>query len=390
MKSSTKNTFKDKKRIWIEIDNICENLIKIYFNKFNIIRKSRPKVCFDQINEFNLNGIDRFDISKYNNWEDFKKFIDYVDGQFYLKEINSKKIDIIPHLKTDNIEIYFGDTMEKCIQIIGEINYNWCISTPIHKNYFHFYRAYHNEPIYYFVKNIKKYNNEIINNNIINKSFKDKYHFFVIQIDKHIKINNLEDKNYIIIDVTNTQIKINWNELLKIEPDLINFKEHLIPKKLTLFEIKLYDKFKKVISNDDFKKLNYVDKDLYMLIQSKFNNGITDMQFMYLPHELKCKYIRIHKIRISSEQYKIIEQNQELYNIYKNSFNLKLLDWVKNNNIIELADFEIDVLTKDLLFSICNNNIIQLIKKTKNNKEIINKILNSFHEDRINDILSKL
>ena len=113
--------------------NVNLNQIKYYYDKY----MEMPKL--------NVKPIDIF--------TDFHAFEQEIDSNFISKEVDTnsnKDISSDAIYSDDNIEVYLGDTKQKCIKYGQGTKYGLCISRNDSSNMFHHYR-WENEMTTYFV-----------------------------------------------------------------------------------------------------------------------------------------------------------------------------------------------------------------------------------------------
>ena len=57
---------------------------------------------------------------------------------------------------------------------------------------------------------------------------------------------------------------MSWNEVIAIEPALAPLEEYLKPVPLSKQDREYYERFKKTLSDEQFAKLTYEEKDKYL------------------------------------------------------------------------------------------------------------------------------
>jgi hypothetical protein len=205
-------------------ENIDKNIIKTYLSDYQKIKKQyfNSKEFLNKIKEDT--GIDALNIQNMS-FQDLEKVVDYVKS---MKNTNTNvdiKIDGKPIYNDGNIEIYKANDVNSCIKYSD--GYSWCIGRKGSNNMFNTYRFRKHEPIFYFVKNIKKQKDESsflnVAKNIIDRKFRDKYHFFVVQVPFNVDINDVNKSQYIITSAQNgDDTSMSWDDIVKIEPLLSN------------------------------------------------------------------------------------------------------------------------------------------------------------------------
>jgi len=103
---------------------------------------------------------------------------------------------------------------------------------------------------------------------------------------------------------------MSWNHILRIQPKLNGMEEYFVNVPLSDIEKQNYERFIDGLSDREFAKLNYKEKESYLDIAIP-NNELTDFKFKSLPDDLKNKYIGFG-IRITPGQYEIIKKNKSL------------------------------------------------------------------------------
>ncbi len=219
------------------------------------------------------------------------------------------------------IEIYYANSPRACIKYKGNIPYSWCVSRNDASNMYYTYRMKEHEPAFYFVKIIDRTKKELGLWNIIKSSFngefKDKYHFFVVQVIINANIDNQDQEQYLVTSAMNDGDQtMSWNDLLKIEPRLDGLQKYFQPQALTSEESEIYDRFSDGISNKEFCKLSYEFKRKYLDIYVRINKNISDEQFECMPDDLKNLYISFG-VGLTIIQYNSIKNNPKLLKRYK-------------------------------------------------------------------------
>jgi len=193
--------------------------------------------------------------------------------------------------------ILLGDLKEKCIRY-GK-GYSWCISRKDTSNMFFSYRMRLNEPVFYFVFDEDKPKD-------------DKYHAMVIYI-------NSQGEYYVANSLNTGDKKMSWSEIESIQPKLKGLKKLFKHVPLTADERKDYERFKDGISDEEYDKLTYTDKEKYI----GFSHDLTEKQIRSTPKDLVSKYATttagenipedIEKSLSPSDQKKLKENRIEKY-----------------------------------------------------------------------------
>ena len=287
-----------------QVPTLTDTIINDYLEKFQDIRTAKYRSSQDDIENFNIpNGNDRFDISKYKQWSDFETFIDYVSGQVDLEKSKGQKLkdvevkDYKPLVDENGLQIYYADTPRACIAYKGNVPYSWCVSRST-TNLYYAYRYRSNQPSFYFVKDVAATKEEL--EKPFTGRFENPWHFFVIQKTKN--------QTYIVSSANNDgDVEMTWNQILRIQPKLDGMEHYFKHVPLKRKEVLKYKQLKD-LDDQNFAKLKYVDKSLYL---DMFPGDITNAKFKYLPDELKNKYIGFG-MGLSEDQYNQIKNNKNL------------------------------------------------------------------------------
>jgi len=297
------------------------NTVDSYLSEFEKIKNKKYKQINDKIH--GLEHIkDRTNVDAYKTFHELEILVDYVKGQVDVSGRTSYKnieVDADPIYEDNDLIIYYADSPQACIAYKSDVPYGWCIARSDASNMFYTYRFKEHEPAFYFVKNKERTNNEfkLLNllRNMTTLSFKDKYHFFVIQVVKNADPQNKDQKQYIVTSASNDgDQQMSWNDIVKIEPKLANKENYFVSKPLQPEEKALHKRFIDGITDEEFEKLPYAEKDMYLNIYVRMDRNLTDNQFKNLPYDLKNKYIGFG-VGLSDEQVKMIDG--KLYKRYE-------------------------------------------------------------------------
>jgi hypothetical protein len=256
---------------------------------------------------------------------------------------------------------------------------------------FYDYRLREYEPAFYFVKLIKRTKKEFdiwnTNKNVFNGSFKDKYHFFVVQVTNYGK--------YIVTSAMNQgDMPMEWDDISELVPELSELKEIFQPKPLTKEEREKIEKYKKRLSDEEFAKLPYKEKEFYLAVYVKINKPITYEQFRILPEDLKNKYIGF-RVGLSNRQFELIKDNKSLLKRYSEITRRKFDEFAKNfdkditftkSEQLFIQDKIGDLIVEkgDKLYS---DSIDVLLYNSTKKDELIDKIINKKENNlKLNDI----
>ena len=161
--------------------------------------------------------------------------------------------------------ILLGDLKEKCIRY-GQ-GYTWCISRKDQSNMFFSYRMRLNEPVFYFVFDEDRPKEDI-------------WHAIVIYINKSgeyyvATANNPGDK------------KMSWSEIEEKQPKLKGLQNIFKHIPLTQRERDDYQRFNNPMSDEEYDKLSYDEKEKYI----GFGHTLSAEQIEATPKALISKYV---------------------------------------------------------------------------------------------------
>jgi len=255
-------------------------------------------------------------------------------------------IDAKPLFEKNGLEVYYADTPRSCIKYKGNVPYSWCVARPDSSNMFYSYRLRGSNPAFYFVKDVDATKKELSSNEKFNGTFKNKWHFFVIQVLKTANINDLMEKSYVVTSANNDgDIAMSWNDIVKIEPKLKGLQSEFLPKPLSPEELNVISKYRNGITTQEFVKLPYNEKERFLDVYPAINRPISDEIFKLLPVDLKNKYIGMN-IGLSGNQYEGIQYDKNLLKRYAQMTEKKFQEWLKDSSRFNLVDSEIDVLSQ--------------------------------------------
>ncbi len=286
---------------------IPSDTIDSYIEKFNIIRKRKDKELFADIPNVKIPSNKRHDISAYTDFHDLELVVDYVKGQ---KQITPTKdvgdSNATPIYENEDLLVYRGDNPQQCINIRGNWPLTWCVAAQGFNNLYNTYRYKEHEPTFYFVKSKK-----MIPTN--------KYHFFVIQA--------IKGNQYFVTSALNDGDKqMSWSEIVKIQPKLEGLQGLFVNIPLTDKERENYNKFSDSMSEEEFSKLPYEDKRMYLDVVG--HEGVTPYIFKQLPDDLKAHYISFG-LGLSKPHFDMIKDNKQLLKRYKQITNRKVDSYEK-------------------------------------------------------------
>lgn len=303
--------FKSQKTKYLE-QGYDEGIIDTYLKDFKEI-KNREYSEFLNSDLPGLNipkGNDRKNIDNYKTFKEVELIVDYMAGQRKVGSANFEDIQVDgkPIYGDEDVEIYYAPNKESCVRYKGDKPYSWCIARSDSSNMFMRYRVGYERPSFYFVKRKDATDKEFeywnTSGDKFQGRFKDKYHFFVIQA--------LKNNNYIVTSAMNDgDIRMTWEEILKFAPELQGKQDYFESKPLSDVEVEKYEKYKKGLTDEQFFKLPYVEKEYYINTAVDLRNPLTDRQFSSLPEDLKNKYINLG-IDLTKNQMEEISKNKRL------------------------------------------------------------------------------
>jgi len=263
-------------------------------------------------------------------WEKFEQMMDALfpyygsaeDGDENFATTDADKV-----YDKDGIEIYKADDVNKCIAynpVNQETNrkmYGWCVSQVGNTNY-DYYRFEERSPTFYFVFDRNKTSEKE------NHSFIDKWHAFVVQVNKNPK----QDETYRVTSANNDADTraAKWEDIAKIVPPetwerIKGLKDYFKPIDLSPVERGRKFASGKNLSLDEFKELSTDEKILY--IQGKASkNSISRDILEILPKvkiPLEGRSTTLANVAIDSGQefpYSVLKNYESLakrYAIYR-------------------------------------------------------------------------
>lgn len=321
----------DQKKKWLAEDpNLTADVIDDYILRFDRIRKIKPSDARNVHIEGLPVGDNRFDISKYKDWHTFESFVDAVGAVVPLKPVDIE-VDGKPLFVENGLEVYYADSQKACISYKGNIPYTWCIAAK-QGNMFLNYRTKSRRPSFYFVKDIEETKKELETWNGNPRDFKNKWHFMVIQVLSRAKIDNPDEKDYIVTNANNRDpgdTEMSWNEIVEVQPKLKGLQSKFLPKPLSDEDANKINYFRSGnVKPSDFVKLSFEDKEFYVdIVDGEYNDKI----FELLPPVLKLKHINYNRV-LSTNQYESIKSDTTLYKRYLQKLSKRLEDWVESTD----------------------------------------------------------
>ena len=363
--------FKSQEQNYIKQGNDPQ-IVKTYIERFRKIRDKNYKQLNDQIGGLE-NVRDRKNIDSYKTFKELETIVDYVMGQVDLAGASLGKdieIDAKPIYEDDIFEIYYADSPRACIKYKGNVPYSWCVSRNDSSNMYYTYRYKEHQPAFYFVKVKDRTKKELgffnMVGNVFNGQFKDKYHFFVLQVLKGAEINNLKKEQYIVTSAMNDgDNQMSWNDIIKIEPRIANLQEIFKHVELKPEDKEFYDKYKYGTDDETFCKFDYTNKRRYLDIYVTQDKLLSDKEFECLPDDLKNLYIGFG-VGLFKNQFELIKNNNNLLKRYKQITEKKVDEYLKGTRGISFKYTELLVLPEDKIKELTINlnfdDIYDLIK----------------------------
>lgn len=280
------------------MEGISKEVILNYFRLFKAIKKKYPNI-FKELNHklednFHMKANDYGNIDNYKKFKYLESVVDFLMGQVDVEEDeevgNNNGNEKI--FENKNILVLRGLDRNSCINIRKENgkNASWCVARTKGNMYYN-YRNENSENTFYFVKNKKK-------------PLEDKYHFFALQVDKHMR--------YIITSFLNDgDMKVTWDELIKIEPNLAPLKNLIVPVKLSQLE-KYQMLIGDFVSDSMYQAFNFRTKKQYINSGKRLSNKM----FEDTPITLIEEYLRMGKI-LGDENLKYLKSiSPKLFDFY--------------------------------------------------------------------------
>jgi hypothetical protein len=347
--------FKTQRQKFVQ-QGVEPQIVDRYLAWFKEIKDKKYKEIAAELPGVTVAPAQRINIDAYPTFHELEVVVDYVNGQRGQRNVapaagnNFTDIETTgkPIYNSNGLEIYYADTPRACIQYKGNVPYSWCIARKDASNMFYTYRYKEHRPSFYFVKDLEKTKAEFGMWNVTKTAFsgqwRDKYHFFVVQVFKNANINDQRTQQYMVTSAQNDgDHRMSWADLLRIEPKLQGLQNVFVPTPLTPEENKEYERFKNGVDDETFEKLNYNEKERYLDIAVKIDKPLSDAQFQSLPNDLKNKYVGFG-VGLSNNQYGMIEHDRPMVKRYKDITIKKVEELLKANESISLKPTEIDIL----------------------------------------------
>lgn len=394
--------FKSQKERYLK-QGYDENIVNDYLIKFKEIKNKNYKQLYGDIANLNIPSNSRNNIDIYKDFKDLETVVDYVLGQVDVSgtSLGSElEIDGKPLYNNEIVDIYYADSARACVKYKGNIPYSWCVArTDSSSNMYNTYRYKEHEPSFYFVKIKDRTKKELgffnMVGNVFSGTFKDKYHFFVVQTLKNANVDNTQQKQYIVTSANNDgDVNMSWNDILKIEPRLNGLQKIFKPIPLSDEDKKYYNLFIHGISNEEYCKLDYALKRKYIDVYVRMNKPISDIQFNCSPDDIKNLYIGLG-IGLSDNQFEQIKNNGNALKRYKQITERMIEEYFKNpNRYILFKPSQLSILDEkyrqNFLNNITGDYAYYLLTNSKDINEMANILgkenFNKLSDDNISDL----
>jgi hypothetical protein len=357
------------------------DIVDNYLNTFKEIKDKKYKEIFANIEGVNVPPAQRTNIDAYTWFQELERVVDYVRGQRDLSKAKFTDIKFSgkPIYTGNGLEIYYADSPRACIEYKGNVPYSWCIARSDASNMFYTYRYKPHEPAFYFVKDLEKTKAEFglwnATKTVFSGKFRDKYHFFVVQVVANANVNDPNKEQYIVTSAQNDgDQQMSWNGLVAIEPKLQGLQKVIAPKPLSSEERQDYERFKDGISDAAFSQLNYGEKNRYLDIAVRLDQALSTAQFQMLPDDLKNKYISFG-VGLNKAQYEMIAQNKPLLKRYQDITIRKFEEALKTEHNINFQPSEVQIIINAPDFA-------EKMKETSN-YDLVSKIIEAYPESAI-------
>ncbi len=380
-------------------------VVNDYIEKFKHIKDKKYKDIFSDELNISVPTNRRIDIDAYKDFSELEQLVDFVSSRRPIKTAMSSdnNIEVTGEAiyNKDGIELFYADNPRACIKYKGKVPYSWCVARSDSSNMFYTYRFKPYEPAFYFVKDVEATKKELsvwsIAKNVFSGKFKNKYHFFVIQVPKNLKPEDKETKQYIVTSANNDgDTQMSWNEILEINPKLGPLHDLLEPKPFTDEEREKHTKFKNGISNNEFARLSYEDKRAYLDIYPTIARPITYEQFKQLPEDLMNLYVSFG-IGLGDEEFTIVKTNKNLLKRYKQISERKYDEFMSKESPYQRRQLrmrytELIILSDDKIKAYLNvlsdRDITQFIQINGEDKlELLEKHVDNFYSPESKEII---
>jgi hypothetical protein len=260
----------------------------------------------------------RQDIVNYTRFQDLEAVVDNAraimdrgerknDGEE--RDVEFKDAEII--YDDDKLAIYRGLSPNACVEIRGKHPTSWCV-TRSDTMYWHYRNNAVTKPTFYFVKNKEKLAAE--GDNPVHGKYKDKFHFFVLMVDKPFE-NEFKQhvQRYKVVSANNGDDSyMNWDDIVKIEP-LINDKKQIFQ----WMDHTENEKFTFKLSNitpEEFIKLTYEEKNKALAVTKEMTYKMWEsldekQKHAFLQTNKQLPYSAIIDVRKSGKLYSLYLRN---------------------------------------------------------------------------------
>ncbi len=335
------------------------NIVDGYLQKFNYIKDKKFSEIFDDNLKISIPKEKRLDISAYKDFHDLEVLVDYVSGRRKVVSglsQNDIDVDAKPIYEDNRYVVYYADNPKACIKYKGNIPYGWCVSRSDSSNMFYTYRLKNYQPAFYFVKDklATKKEFDYWSENKFENEFKDKYHFFVVQVMVNANVNDVDSEQYIVTSANNDgDVSMSWRQIMQLNDGIDKIREYLQPKPLSKEQTDKIIKYGRGLTDKEFEKLTYEDKRDYLDIYPGMGKKLSDYQFYVLPDDLMNLYVSFG-LGLSYKQFEIIKNKKSILKRYAEITKRKFNEYLKayqngDDDLIEdlkLVSSEVEVLNE--------------------------------------------
>jgi len=326
--------FKEKKQQFLTQGANREEIDE-YFPIFQKIQKTPYKSISDIVPGLTVAAPNRKNIDMYPNFDQLKIFVDYMRSREDLEDKVFTDIQTTgkPVFENNILEVSYADSPQACIAYKGDLPYSWCVSRKT-ENVYYSYRVRATEPSFYFVKNkirtekeLSSWKPEDFQKKI---SWKDPWHFFVVQVLINANLDDQDAEQYIVTSANNDGDKsMSWEKLLQIEPSLRGLQQLFKPVALPPEDRAFIQRWRYGATDEEFDKMTFQEKNRYLDVFVNLDQELTDNQFASLPLKLWNKYLGF-SVGLTDKQFDMIKDKKDLLKRYTeisirkfNNFKLK-------------------------------------------------------------------
>lgn len=300
-------------------------------------------------------------------WDNFEQTLDALfpsQGKHIEGEENIASTDADKVYDQNNLEIYRGDEIHKCISynpVVKDTNrkkYGWCVTQIGNTNY-NYYRFGEESPTFYFVFDRDKTSTPN------HARFDDKWHAIVIQVTYK---EDPKDRKYIVTNANNDgdSTSPNWNGISEIVPPEIwnkikNLQDIFKPIKLSSVELAAKFASGKNLNVNEFKDLSQDEKILYIQGKAKDSKLTHDILSILSKYKinLEGRTTTLANVAIDSGQkfsYSDLKDNESLAKRYA-IFRFRHTDYSKEPIPLPFVKYLDDAAKEKYLKTFNNDNL---------------------------------